>query len=339
MMSPHAGGRYGFTAPLPGPLHRHRDELTSLADAGYVDAWSAEVDGADAFGPLTLAAAWEARLRLGTAVVPVFTRSPAVIAQSAATLADAAPGRFLLGIGASSRVVVEAWSGIPYTHPYERTRDVLRFVRDALSGARMAQSYDSFSVDGFRLSRLPEVAPPILVAALRPKMVRLGVDEGDGVILNWVSPSDVATVREIVRSRSSRQKELVARVFVCPTTDRDVVRATARRLITTYLNVPAYAEAQRWHGRADALTPMWQAWSAGDRRAALERVPDSLIDEMFVHGSPSACSDKIGQYFSNGLTAVSLSILGVAPESVPAALCTLGPAAKTRARSWPENLV
>src|SRR3954447_17839354 len=134
MMSPPAGGRYGFTAPLPGPLHRHRDELCALADVGYVDAWSAEVDGADAFGPLVLAAASETRLRLGTAVVPVFTRSPALIAQSAATLADAAPGRFLLGIGASSRVVVESWSGIPYTAPYERTRDVLRFVRDALSG-------------------------------------------------------------------------------------------------------------------------------------------------------------------------------------------------------------
>ncbi len=328
------GGHYGFTAPLPGRLHGHRDQLLALADAGYLDAWSAEVDGADAFTPLALAAAWEPRLRLGTAVVPAFTRSPALTAQSAAALADAAPGRFLLGIGASSRVVVEAWSGIPYTAPYERTRDVLRFVRDALAGVRIAQSYDSFSVDGFRLSRLPEVPPPILIAALRPKMVRLGVDEGDGVILNWVSPDDVARVREIVASRSSERKEVVARVFVCPTTDREVLRSTARRLVTTYLNVPAYAEAQRWHGRADLLTPMWEAWSAGDRRGALELVPDSVIDAMFVSGSPGACRDRIGEYFSNGLTAVSLSVLGVPPDSVLPTLLSLAPTSS--ATAWPE---
>jgi probable F420-dependent oxidoreductase len=329
-------GRYGFTAPLPGSLRGHREQLVSLADAGYVDAWSAEVDGADAFGPLMLAAAWEPRFRLGTAVVPTFTRSPAVIAQSAATVAAAAPGRFLLGLGASSRVVVESWSGVPYIAPYERTRDVLRFVRDALTGARMAQSYDSFSIDGFRLSRVPEVPPPILLAALRPKMVRLGVDEADGVILNWVSPEDVARVRQLIMSRTADRKEVVARLFVCPTTDGDVVRATARRLITTYLNVPAYAEAQRWHGRADALKPMWDAWSAGDRRGALEVVPEAVIDELFVHGSPSACRERISQYFASGLTAVSLSILGVPPESVFPSLCAIAPTG-IPASAWPAG--
>jgi probable F420-dependent oxidoreductase len=329
-------GRYGFTAPLPGPLHAHREQLVALAEAGYVDAWSVEVDGSDAFGPLMLMAAWEPRFRLGTAVVPAFTRSPAVIAQSAATVASAAPGRFLLGIGASSRVVVESWSGIPYAAPYERTRDVLRFVREAMTGARIARSYDSFSIDGFRLSRVPEIPPLILLAALRPKMIRLGVDEGDGVILNWVSPDDVARVRDIVSMRSPDRKEIVARIFVCPTTDRDVLRATACRLVTTYLNVPAYAEAQRWHGRADVLTPMWNAWSAGDRRRALEVVPDAVIDELFVHGSPSACRAKIEEYFSSGLTAVSLSILGVPPESVFGVLGAIAPAGSA-ASAWPDH--
>ena len=340
-MSSSAGGnrlttddrRLGFTAPLALPLHRQRDQIAALADAGHVDAWSAEVDGADAFSPLALIGAWEPRCRLGTAVVPAFTRSPALIAQSAAALADMAPGRFLLGIGASSRVVVEAWSGVAYTSPFERTRDVLRFVREALSGARMARSYDSFTVDGFRLSRIPELAPPILVAALRPKMVRLGIDEGDGVILNWVSPTDVARVRDLVTSRSAARKEVVARIFVCPTTDRDVVRATARRLITTYLNVPAYAEAQRWHGRAEALTPMWSAWDAGDRRGALELVPDSVIDDLFVHGSPPECRERISQYFDHGLNAVSVSIVGVRPDFVVPALCALGP--NDTGSEWP----
>jgi len=99
--------RNGMTVPLPGHLHSHREKLSELADLGYSDIWSAESDGADAFTPLAMAAAWEPRLRLGTAIVPAFTRSPAAFAQCVASLADAAPGRFAIGIGSSSNVIVE----------------------------------------------------------------------------------------------------------------------------------------------------------------------------------------------------------------------------------------
>ena len=131
--------RPGMTVPLPGPLHTHRDKLVELADLGYTDIWSAEADGADAFTPLALAAAWEPRLRLGTAIVPAYTRSPACLAQSVATLADAAPGRFAIGIGSSSNVIVERWNGVPFVEPYKKVRDVVRFLRDALSGEKVAK--------------------------------------------------------------------------------------------------------------------------------------------------------------------------------------------------------
>ena len=123
--------RPGMTVPLPGPLHSHRDKLGELADLGYTDIWSAESDGADAFTPLALAAAWEPRLRLGTAIVPAFTRSPACFAQCVASMADAAPGRFAIGIGSSSNVIVERWNGVPFVEPYKKVRDVVRFLRDA----------------------------------------------------------------------------------------------------------------------------------------------------------------------------------------------------------------
>ena len=80
-----------MTVPLPGPLHTHAAKLSELADMGYTDIWSAEADGADAFTPLALAAAWEPRLRLGTAIVPAYTRSPACFAQSVASMADERP--------------------------------------------------------------------------------------------------------------------------------------------------------------------------------------------------------------------------------------------------------
>jgi alkanesulfonate monooxygenase SsuD/methylene tetrahydromethanopterin reductase-like flavin-dependent oxidoreductase (luciferase family) len=104
--------RWGMTVPLTGvPLPDHAAVFPALADAGFTDVWSAEVAGTDAFTPLALAAAWEPRLRLGTAIAPVFTRGPGLLAMSAAALAETAPGRFQIGIGASSPVVVGDWNG------------------------------------------------------------------------------------------------------------------------------------------------------------------------------------------------------------------------------------
>ncbi|MEI2704150.1 MAG: LLM class flavin-dependent oxidoreductase [Ilumatobacteraceae bacterium] len=126
--------RPGMTVPLPGPLHTHRQGLAELADLGYTDIWSAEADGADGFTPLALAAAWEPRLRLGTAIIPAYTRSPACLAQCVASLADAAPGRVAVGIGSSSNVIIERWNGLPFERPYQKVRDVVRFLPRCVVG-------------------------------------------------------------------------------------------------------------------------------------------------------------------------------------------------------------
>ena len=221
--------RPGMTVPLPGPLHSHRDRLGELADLGYTDIWSAESDGADGFTPLALAAAWEPRLRLGTAIVPAFTRSPACFAQCVASMADAAPGRFAIGIGSSSNVIVERWNGVPFVEPYKKVRDVVRFLRDALSGDKVSKVYDTFEVQGFRLGVRPEQPPPILVAGLREGMLRLAAREADGVIINWLSPSDVVKVAGVVRAAADDQeKEIVCRIFVCPSENSAVVRESGR---------------------------------------------------------------------------------------------------------------
>jgi probable F420-dependent oxidoreductase len=307
--------RPGMTVPLPGHLHTHRDGLAELADLGYTDIWSAEADSADAFTPLALAAAWEPRLRLGTAIVPAYTRSPACLAQCAATLADAAPGRFAIGIGSSSNIIVERWNGVPFVEPYKKVRDVVRFLRDALGGEKVARSYDTFEIQGFRLGIRPEQAPPILVAALREGMLRLAGREADGAIINWLAATDVPTVVGVVRDAAGgAEREIVARIFVCPSENAAAVRAAAKFAIAAYLNVPVYAEFHRWLGRTEQLGEMWSAWSAGDRKAAVAAVPDDVVDELVVHGSPEACRQRIAQYFDNGVTTSSLAIMPLDPE-------------------------
>jgi probable F420-dependent oxidoreductase len=303
--------RYGMTIPFDGlPLHAQRDRVVELADLGYTDVWSSEANGADAFTPLALASVWAPTLRLGTAIVPAFTRGPACLAQSVGSLAQAAPGRLALGVGTSSNVIVEGWNGIPFEQPDQRTRDVVRFLRQALAGEKVSGEFDSFTVRGFRLGVVPEEPVPLLVAALREGMLRLAGREGDGAIINWLSAEDVATVAPIVHDAAGGEpREVVARIFVAPTDDVDRVRGMGRFAIAAYLNVPVYAAFHEWLGRGDRLADMWRLWKEGDRRAAAEAIPDSVVDELIVWGPPEACREHIQRYVDNGVTTPALALL------------------------------
>jgi probable F420-dependent oxidoreductase len=301
--------RHGMTIPFDGiPLHAQRDLVVELADLGYTDVWSSEANGADGFTPLALASVWAPTLRLGSAIVPAFTRGPAAMAQCVASLADAAPGRVAFGIGTSSNVIVERWNGMAFDEPYKKVRDMVRFLRVALTGEKVSATYDTFAVKGFKLGVVPEQQPRILVAALREGMLRLAGREGDGAIINWLSADDVTRVVPHVHAGGDG-KEVVARIFVAPTTDTDTVRAMGRYAIAAYLTVPVYAEFHRWLGRGELLQPMWEAWAAGDRKAALESIPDSLVDELIVHGSPEQCREHIARYVANGVTCPALALL------------------------------
>lgn len=309
--TPPAGARAGITVPFDGVgLADHRRWYERLVALGYTDAWSAETDGADGFTPLALAAAWTPSLRLGVAIVPAYTRGPALLAQSVAALADAAPGRFTFGLGTSSDVIVSRWNGIPFEDPYRRARDMLRFLRAALSGEKLDHVYDTFAVRGFRLSRPVEPPPPILLAALRPGMLHLAAKEADGAILNWLSAGDVTRVVAELGGRGT----VAARIFVCPCEDPELARSVARRMIAAYLNVAVYAEFHRWLGRGPALEPMWAAWKAGDRKAAVAAIPDSVVDELVVHGSYDECRAHVGRYVANG---VEIPFLAVYPLGMP----------------------
>jgi probable F420-dependent oxidoreductase len=304
--------RHGMTIPFDDqPLHAQRDRIVELADLGYTDVWSSEANGADAFTPLALASVWAPSLRLGTAIVPAFTRGPACLAQSVGSLAQAAPGRLALGVGTSSNVIVEGWNGIPFEQPYQRTRDLVRFLREALEGNdKVTADYETFSVRGFRLGVRPPEKVPLLVAALREGMLRLAGREGDGAIINWLSAEDVATVAPIVHDAAGGEpREIVARIFVAPSDDADRVRAMGRFAIAAYLNVPVYAAFHEWLGRGDRLGEMWRLWREGDRRGAAAAIPDSVVDELIVWGSPEACREHIQRYVDNGVTTPALALM------------------------------
>ncbi|MCD0451281.1 LLM class F420-dependent oxidoreductase [Actinocorallia sp. API 0066] len=313
---------WGLTIPLPGvKLADHRALVEELAGLGYTDVWSAETNGYDGFTPLALASQWAPTLRLGPAIVPVYTRGPALLAQQAATIADLAPGRFILGIGTSSDTIVERWNGIPFTEPFAKVRDTLRFLRRALSGEKVTD--EALGVKGFRLESAPEVPPQIALAALRPGMLRLAAREADAAITNWLSATDVAQVREAFHP----DKELLARLFVAPTSDAEEARNLGRWLIASYLNVPVYRAFHEWLGRGEALRPMHEAWASGDRQGALKAIPDEVVDALVIHGTPESCRAQIRSYVSNGLTTPVLMPLPTSQFTGAEAVRALAPTA------------
>lgn len=309
--------RWGMTIPLEGvPLHQQAEVARELEGLGYTDLWTAEGMGPDGFTPLAVAAAVTSTVHLGTAIAPVFTRGPALLAQTAATMAATAPGRFTLGLGASSNVIVEQWNGIPYDKPLSRSRDVLRFLRKALAGERVDEQYDTFAVRGYR-SGVPLDEPPrLLLAGLRDKMLALAGEEADGAVLNWLSAEDVAHVVPAVH-KGGPGKEVVARILVAPTDDAEKARGVARRLVATYLNVPVYRQFHVALGRDD-LEPMWKLWADGDRAAAVEAVPDHVVDALVVHGTPEECREHIQRYVDHGVTVPVAALLPVGVDPLQA---------------------
>jgi probable F420-dependent oxidoreductase len=310
--------RYGITFPFDDiALLDQRSIVESLPDLGYTDLWSAESNGYDGFTPLALASVWAPALRLGVAIIPVYTRGPATLAMCAGSLAAAAPGRFVLGVGTSSSVIVEKWNSTPFDAPYAKTRDTLDFLKKAMTGEKVTETYETFKIEGFRMGFVPPEPPTVLLAALRPGMLRLAGRDADGAITNWLAPTDVPAVADAL-AEGGPGKELAARIFVAPTEDADLARAVGRFAIAAYLTVPVYRAFHEWLGRAELMAPMQEAWAGGDRKGALAAIPDELVDDLVVHGAPAACRERIGEYTANGITTPVLAVLPVGVDAATA---------------------
>jgi probable F420-dependent oxidoreductase len=286
--------RWGLTLPLPGlELPAHAEHIRRAEAAGYTDLWSGETQGPDGFTPLALAAVGTDRVRLGTGIVGVFTRGRALLAQQAAALAEASGGRFALGIGASSDRIVEGWNGIPFERPLRRVSETIDFLRPVLAGERAP-------VGGFKLERAPEAPIPIIVAALRGRMLRLAVEKGDGAFTNFLPLSGLPKVVEALDG-APEGFELLCRFF-CLAGEREQVEPLARFMFSSYITVPVYEAFFRWLGHGPAIDEMVERWRAKERQAAAAAAPWELIAETFLFGSPEQMRERLEAYVEGGIT-------------------------------------
>jgi len=307
-----ADARWGLTLPLPGVGLADSVALIQQAERdGFDDLWTGDTSGPDGFTPLVLAAAHTERVRLGTGIVNPFTRGPAVLAQHAAALQDVSRGRFVLGLGSSSNVIVERWNGVTFEKPLSKVREAVQRLRPVLAGEK--------GMGGFRLEQAPAVPVPIYVAALRERMLRLAGEIADGCFVNFLPVSAVERVVGHIRAgeaaagKAPGSVDVVCR-FMNIAQPREQGIGLARWMFAAYATVPVYSAFFRWLGWGEELDPMLAAWQAGERQRALELVPDRLIDEVFVFGSGPQQHERLARFAAAGVSTLVLTPIAPAPE-------------------------
>ena len=312
--------RWGLTVPFTAVALSEHPELYSRAEAlGYDDLWSGETPtGTDGFTPLAQAVAVTERMRLVTGIVNPFTRGPAVLAQTAAALQEASGGRFVLGLGSSSNVLVERFNGMKFERPLSKVREAVELLRPVLS----VPAEKGFG--GLRLERPVTQPVPIVIAALRGKMLALAAEVADGAFTNFLPLSGLPQVLEALREgeqaagREPGSLELACRFFILPGPPEQGLML-ARGMFSAYGSVPVYAAFFRWLGLGHAIDAMVQAYEAGDRARAAELAPEALIREIFIFGSPEQIKERIEEFCDGGITTAVLTPIA-APDQLPGLL-------------------
>src|SRR5438876_3070806 len=233
---------------LAKPLGQVPEIAREAESRGYRAAWVGEASGADAIVLSTLIATHTSTIRIANGVIPVQTRTPVVYGQAAATLAHLSNGRFALGLGLSSEIIVGQWHGLPFAPSIQQMREAVQAIRMTAAGERVNLDGRFYRLRNFRLAMPPPSPPPrVYLAALGPRMCELAGEVADGVLLNWIPPAAVpASLRHVEAGarragRSLAGLDVAVYVRTCVTDAREPVREALARDITGYAIVNAYA--------------------------------------------------------------------------------------------------
>jgi len=281
------------------PAVRALDESVARAKAaerlGYESVWTTQLpDARDASLVLAAYAHATERVKLGTGVLPLYTRHPTAMAQMAATLDELSGGRFILGIGISHKVTVEGMWGLQLEHPVEAMREYLTIVRTTLQeGSCTFEGRFCTARWAYSAPRRPDL--PIMISALNPRMLELAGELADGIVLYMCSP---AYIRDHViptvaagRKKAGKQLdgfEIVAAVPVCLTSDRAAGQEVFRVTVERYAGLPYYRKMM----------------DASGFKAELEagQVSESMIDELAGIGDEDQVRAAIRRYRAAGVT-------------------------------------
>jgi alkanesulfonate monooxygenase SsuD/methylene tetrahydromethanopterin reductase-like flavin-dependent oxidoreductase (luciferase family) len=293
-----------------GPTPAEIVDCVTLAESlNYESAWVAEGHGGDQFAVLAGCAMQTSRILLGTAITSIFVRTAPTIAMAAATVDDLSNGRFILGVGSSHKVQVEAEHGIAYGKPLTRTRECVEIVRALLRDGVVQYAGETIRIENFDLWFTPRRREiPIYIAALFPKMIALGGALADGVILTRSTLETGQRVRtQLGASRASPFTVATLLPTSVARSRSDALDALRPGLAFYAGFFPRYNRLLAGHGFEAEAAAIAQAWARNDRTAAALAVSDAMIDATSVAGTPAQCRARIEAYRQSGIDLPILS--------------------------------
>lgn len=290
--------RLAVTLPAGPRLADSIARVRYAAAAGYDDAWFGDGGAPDALTAAAAVAPHAGEMRIGCAVTPVFTRTPAVLAATANALGQLLPGRFVMGLGSSSPTMMEGWHGRRFEKPLTRVRETAIVVRSMLAGEKSDFRLETVRSRGYRQAPL-EAPVPLYLAALRPAMCEMAAEVGDGVIFNLWPKRALPKMIGHVRAGAARagktadEVEVVNRYMVLVTDDKEAAFARFKRAMAPYYATSVYNRFLAWAGYEEAAAEIAEGWAAGDRRRTVGALSDELVDDIAVVGTAEECRARL----------------------------------------------
>lgn len=315
---------------LPVAAQPSVDALVDMSrqaeERGYGRVWLPETWGRDAVTTLTSIAERTEEVGIGTSLLNVYSRSPALLGQTAATLQEVSDGRFRAGIGPSGPIVIEAWHGVEFDRPLKRTREAVEIVKLVLSGEAVEYDGDVFSLSGFRLRcDPPEPAPGVDAGGLGPKSVELAGRFADGWHALLLTPEGLRDRLEDFERGCSLgdgdldDKRVTLSLPCCALADRERARELARQHLAFYVGGMGtfYRDALARQGYEETADEISARWASGEKDAAVAAIGDDLLDSLAAAGTPEECRERIETFEAiDGVDAVSVSFPRAADRAV-----------------------
>ncbi|MFW6094072.1 MAG: LLM class flavin-dependent oxidoreductase [Pseudomonadota bacterium] len=311
--------RIAVTLPAGPKLEQTVERIRWAEDNGIPDGWFSDAGAPDTLTQIAAIAHHTRNIRIGVAVTPVYTRTPAVLAATANVIGQVLPGRFVMGLGSSSQTIMGQWNGIELDRPLTRVKETAIMVRSMLKGEKSDFDLETLYSRGYRQPPL-ENPPPIYLAALRPKMIEMAAEVGDGVIFNLWPKGALPKMMEHVKTGAARggkleDVEIVNRAMVLVTDDKQEGRDLFRAAFAPYYATPVYNAFLAWAGYEQAAGTIREGWAEKDRAKTGGALTDELIDEIAIIGSEDEVRERIQEAADGGVDTHIIAPMAATPEA------------------------
>ena len=277
-------------------------ECSEILSKTNIDAiWIPETWGMENFSMLSAVSNKTITQKIGSSIINIYSRSPAVIAMGAATVDTLSDGRLILGLGTSSLPVVETFHGYKFEKPVQRMREYVEIIRLVLSGKKIDYTGKIFDLKNFTLLIKPKrESIPIYLAAVNQKMVDLTWDIGDGVIF-YLRP--ISEMKETITKMQSKKKiNVTCQIITCIAEDSDVAIERAKKTLAFYVSVgKVYREFLAKNGFENETSNIFDEFKKLGLKSNYKLVTDSMLQSLCIAGTPEECKKQLQNFYETGI--------------------------------------